>query len=104
VESDVYADLLGEPDERFDAILIDVDHAPRERLDDASAPFYTVEGQRRVLRHLNAGGVLAVWSAMDDDAFAAVLAEVYAQAARERVSWSDDYLGDVTDVLFLARA
>ncbi len=104
VKSDVYADLLGEPDERFDAILIDVDHAPRERLDEASAPFYTVEGQQCVRRHLNPGGVLAVWSAMDDDAFAAVLADVYAQATREQVSWSDDYLGDVTDVLFLARA
>ncbi|MEE8107140.1 MAG: spermidine synthase [Planctomycetota bacterium] len=105
IESDVYADLLGEParDTAFDAILIDVDHTPKERLDQSSAPFYTADGQRRVARHLAPGGVLAVWSAGDDDEFAAVLSEVYEHAARERVEWEDDYLGEMADVLFLAR-
>ena len=103
VESDVYADLLGDAEARYDVILIDVDHAPKERLDASSAPFYTADGQRRVARHLATGGVLAVWSASDDDDFATVLGEAYAHATREYVKWQDDYRGTVTDVLFLAR-
>ncbi len=103
VESDVYADLLGAADNAYDVILIDVDHTPKERLDESSAPFYTVDGQRRVARQLKPGGVLAVWSAGEDQDFAAVLAEVYAHATSEHVEWKDDYLGTVTDVLFLAR-
>lgn len=103
VESDVYADLLGDPDAKYDVILIDVDHAPKERLDASSAPFYTTGGQRRVACHLATGGVLAVWSAADDDDFASVLDEVYAHATCEHVEWQDDYRGTVTDVLFLAR-
>jgi len=103
VESDVYSDLLSEGEAKYDAVLIDVDHTPRERLDESSAPFYTADGQRHVARHLKPGGVLAVWSAGDDDEFAAVLDEVYPHAQREHVTWEDDYLGTLTDVLFLAR-
>ena len=102
-EADVYGSLLGRaPDRPWDLLLIDVDHAPRNRLDEASAPFYTVEGQRRVAQHLAPGGVLAVWSADDDDAFADVLDETYSYAEREHVPCKD--LGDdVEHVLFLAR-
>ena len=106
VEGDVYADLLGPADEPFDLVLVDVDHTPTERLDAASAPFYTVEGQRRVAAHLAPGGVVAVWSAGDDDDFAAVLDEAYPVARRERVRWVDETVDggeQIEDVLFLAR-
>jgi spermidine synthase len=103
-EADVYGDLLGAPDTPYDLLLVDVDHAPQQRLDESSAPFYTVDGQRQVARHLAPGGVLAVWSAHDDDEFAAVLDEVYPHATREYVTWEDDFLGTVTDILFFARA
>jgi len=101
-QSNVYTDLLDGAG-AFDLILIDVDHAPKERLDESSAPFYTVEGQRRVAQRLKPGGVLGVWSAGDDDEFAAVLGEVYAHASTEHVTWDDDFLGTLTDVLFFAR-
>jgi len=103
VQSNVYEDLLGPPGRQYDLILIDVDHTPKERLDESSAPFYAADGQRRVQRHLAPGGVLAVWSAGDDDEFATVLDEVYARSSVEHVTWEDDYLGTLTDVLFLAR-
>jgi len=104
VEGDVYADLLRASDDRFDAILVDVDHTPRERLDEASAPFYAAEGQRRVARRLRPGGVLGVWSAADDAAFAAVLDEVYDVARSDRIEWEDAYLGTLSDWIFLARS
>lgn len=102
VESNVYTDLLGEAETTYDLILIDVDHTPKERLDECSAPFYTVEGQRRVAQRLKPGGVLGVWSAGDDDEFAAVLGEVYTHASTEHVTWDDDFLGTLTDTLFFA--
>ena len=44
-----------------------------------------------------------MWSANEDDAFHAVLAKVYETAQTVRVAWEDPYLGELTDVLFLAR-
>lgn len=89
-QGDVYAHLLGAVTQTYDVILVDVDHAPDDPLSPASVPFYTVEGQQQVARHLNPGGVLAVWSAHDNDEFAAVLDEVYPLAKRENVEWEDD--------------
>jgi spermidine synthase len=106
-EADVYADLLSPATgQGYDLILIDVDHTPTERLDPASEPFYTVEGQRCVATHLAPGGVLAVWSAGDDEEFAAVLAKAYPEAKRAHVTWVNELIDDgqeVTDVIFLAR-
>jgi len=106
-EGDVYGELLGPaPDRPWDLILIDVDHSPSEPLGPASAAFYRPDGLRRVAAHLAPGGVLVVWSAEDDDAFAAALAEVFAEATRVRVPWVNELIGDgeeVEDVLFMAR-
>lgn len=105
-DSDIYADLLAPPDELWDLILVDVDHSPELPLDPASLPFYTPEGQAAVRRHLAPGGVLAVWSAHDNDAFADTLAQVYPRSWREEVAWTvpfeegpDD---ELHNVLFLA--
>ncbi|MBL4682962.1 MAG: hypothetical protein JKY37_00110 [Nannocystaceae bacterium] len=106
VQGDIYDDLLGPASEQYDLILVDVDHSPRHRLSEASAQFYTPEGQRQVARHLTPGGRLAVWSSADDDDFMAVLREVYLDARREDVHWEDKGLcdGPLHDVLFFGRA
>ena len=87
VLGDVYADLLGRPTEKWDIILVDVDHSPEMPLDPASADFYTVEGQQRVAQHLAPGGVMGVWSAHDNPPFAAVMAEAYPESRRQYVEW-----------------
>jgi spermidine synthase len=104
-EGDVYTELLGAGREAWDLVLIDVDHSPMEPLDPASEPFYTWQGQRQAIDHLAPGGVLAVWSADDDDDFAGVLEEVYADARRERVCWVNELIDDeeIEEILFLAR-
>lgn len=105
---DVYARLLGPAGAPWDLILIDVDHTPTERLADSSAPFYTVPGLTRVAEHLAPGGVLAVWSAGDDDEFAATMAEAFPRSGRERVRWVNELLDEgeeIEDVVFMgARA
>jgi len=84
VHADFFALMRGEPGAHahvpaeLDAILLDVDHTPTFTLDASHADLYTVDGMRRLARHLRPGGVFALWS--DDppeESFLAVLREVF---------------------------
>ncbi|MBU1303959.1 MAG: spermidine synthase [Alphaproteobacteria bacterium] len=59
-EADV-GKLLDE-ENRYDAILLDVDNGPEGLTRDSNDSLYTLKGLRRAMRALRAGGVLAVWS------------------------------------------
>ena len=62
-QGDIFERLLAEPQSApWDAVLIDVDHSPDERLSNAHQAFYTTEGLTRVARHLRPGGLFALWS------------------------------------------
>lgn len=75
-------------DRRFDAVLVDIDHSPRQPLADGSAGFYGVEGTRRLAGHLRPGGVYALWSNdPPDDAYVDVLQQVFRDVAAEVVSF-----------------
>jgi spermidine synthase len=76
------------PGRRFDAILLDIDHAPGALLDARSESFYTPEGLAGIARHLTPGGIFALWSnEPPEPAFAARMAAVFADAAAEPVSF-----------------
>ena len=49
-------------DSRFHAILLDIDHSPRNLLHPRHATFYESAGLRQVASHLQPGGVFAMWS------------------------------------------
>ena len=103
-QGDVYARLLGPAQQRFDLILIDVDHAPEEPLDPGSAPFYTADGLGAVAQHLSPGGVLAVWSTDPSPAFEDGLRSVFGHVEIEIVRWWNDLIDvDKEDTLFTAR-
>ncbi|HKA15320.1 MAG TPA: spermidine synthase [Myxococcota bacterium] len=106
VQGDVYAQLAGEPTgERWDVILIDVDHSPEEPLGSESAAFYCESGLACARRHLAPGGVLGVWSYAESPRFADALARAFAEVSLERVRFENRVVGEEeTNVLFLARA
>lgn len=92
-------------DERYDAILLDVDHSPRHRLNPSHADLYTVEGLQRLTRHLNKGGVFALWSDdPPDDEFLAVLAAVFETTEAHVVEFANPLTdGTSTNTVYVAR-
>lgn len=63
---------------RYHAILLDVDHSPRNVLHLSHAPFYKSHGLRQLTSHLLPGGVFALWSNdQPDEQFHVALSEVF---------------------------
>lgn len=94
------------PGQRFDAALVDIDHAPDALLDTRSSGFYTPDGLRAMARHLRPGGVFGLWSNdAPDAAFTDRLASVFAEAWSEPVTFHNP-LQDrpCTQTVYLARA
>jgi spermidine synthase len=101
---DVYARLAAEPGERWDMVLIDVDHAPDDQLSRTNDTFYRAEGLERASRHLAPGGILGVWSYAESSPFADALRAVFQEVRIEPVTFFNELIDeDVTDWLFFAR-
>jgi spermidine synthase len=104
MQGDVYARLEGPPADRYDLILIDVDHAPDDPLDQSNVAFYTREGLRQARRHLAADGVQGVWSYAGSSPFSRALDDVFDDVRIEPVTYFNDMVDEeTTDWLFLAR-
>ena len=104
-QGDVYQILGGPPPaRRYDLILIDVDHAPDEHLDDANRAFYTESALRDAREHLAPGGILGVWSYAESGAFAALLGRVFREVRVDRLHYTNPALEEEeVNWLFLAR-
>ena len=78
------------PGRRFDAVLVDIDHSPRNLLHPRHAALYAPEGLARLAGHLHPGGVFALWSNdAPDDAFNAVLAGAFATSVAHVVTFDN---------------
>lgn len=73
IEVDDVHDVIVRSPAAFDAILLDVDNGPDGFIRIANERLYCNWGLRACHAALRPGGVLAVWSAYEDDAFAARL-------------------------------
>jgi spermidine synthase len=93
------------PARRFDAILVDIDHSPDFLLHPQNANFYQPAGLNRLATHLHPGGVFGLWSnELPDESFTARLAEVFAAARAERVTFHNALQNrDFTQTVYLAR-
>lgn len=93
------------PARLFDAVLVDIDHAPDDLLDARSTGFYTPDGLAAVARHVRPGGIFGLWSdAVVDPAFVARLSGVFAEAWSVPVTFHNPLLdSSYTQTVYLAR-
>ncbi len=105
VLDDFFALMRRDPEDRYDAILLDVDHSPRHSLDPSHADLYTPDGLRRSARHLRDGGVFALWSDdPPDDSFLTDLAAVFGSTEAHVVEFPNPLTGGVsTNTVYVAR-
>ena len=102
-EADVYAMLAASASERWDLVLIDVDHSPEENLGAENQSFYTKSGLARAQQHLAPGGILAVWSYAESSPFVDALRATFAVVEIVPVTFRDDLVDEEhTDWLFVA--
>ncbi|MEX1153667.1 spermidine synthase [Parvibaculum sp.] len=91
---------------RYDAILVDIDHAPDFWLAEANGAFYREEGLKKVAGVLRPGGIFGLWSNdRPDEAFVKRLAAVFAEARAEPVTFKNPLQQDreFTQTVYLAR-
>ncbi len=90
---------------RFHAILLDVDHSPRDVLHPSHAPFYQSDGLRQLTSHLLPGGIFALWSNdPPDEQFQIALSEVFACYEAHVVTFSNPIQHrDEANTVYVAR-
>lgn len=90
---------------RWHAVLLDIDHSPRHVLHPSNQAFYTPEGLGALADQLHPGGVFALWSDdPPDEAFLAVLEEVFATSAATVVPFANHHTGgESTNTVYVAR-
>jgi spermidine synthase len=82
-----------QPHRKFHAVLLDIDHSPRELLHPRNAAFYEAEGLRALAAHLHPGGVFALWSDdPPDDEFHGMLDKAFATARAHIVTFPNPLL------------
>ncbi|MEU8122218.1 spermidine synthase [Spirillospora sp. NPDC049024] len=93
------------PEARFHAVLLDIDHSPRHVLDPGHASFYLPETLSLLADRLHPGGVFALWSnEPPDGGFTAVLDEVFAEAAAHVVEFPNPLQGGTAaNTVYVAR-
>ncbi len=81
------------PGQKFHAILLDIDHSPRNLLHARHGGFYELAGLRALTAYLHPGGVFALWSDDPPDTpFLSTLRGVFAAAEAHVVSFHNPLL------------
>lgn len=97
VHDDFFRRVAEEPEERYDAVLLDIDHTPDHTLHPSHAPFYSEEGLRAMSRHLVDDGVFGLWSDDPPDAdFEALLGRVFPSTSAHPVDFDNPVTGGVS--------
>lgn len=81
------------PGRRFHAVLLDIDHSPRDLLHPRNASFYQPEGLLALAAHIHPGGVFALWSdEPPDEEFLGMLDTAFATARAHEVTFPNPVL------------
>jgi hypothetical protein len=94
------------PGRRFHAVLLDIDHSPKNLLHERHADFYAEAGLRRLAAQIYPGGVFALWSDDAPDAeFLAVLEKVFTECEAQVVRFHNPLLErDSASTVYVARS
>ncbi len=94
------------PGGKFHAILLDIDHSPRNLLHPRHESFYEKEGLRRLTAHLRPGGIFAMWSDdPPDEKFLTALGDVFAECRAHIVTFHNPMADcDFASTVYVARA
>jgi spermidine synthase len=90
---------------RYHAVLLDIDHTPRDYLAEQNAGFYTSAGLQAFSAHLLPGGVFTMWSDdLPDADFLQVLSSAFVSVRAEVVTFPNPLLDrDSAGTVYLAR-
>lgn len=93
------------PKRQFDAVIVDIDHSPRELLHPSHAGFYEPKGVQRLADHIRPGGIFSLWSNDPPDAaYQATLAAVFTDVRAEVVRFDSALPGrEATNTVYLAK-
>ncbi len=76
------------PGRKFHAVLLDIDHSPRNLLHPRNAAFYLANGLHKLAAHLHPGGIFALWSDdPPDEEFLELLGDSFATARAHEVTF-----------------
>ena len=94
-----------QPNRQFHAVLLDIDHSPRNLLHSRHGSFYDADGLRALATHLHPGGVFAMWSdAPADDDFTRALEKVFPAVTTQIVTFENPILDcESASVVYVAR-
>jgi spermidine synthase len=94
-----------EAGKQFHAVLLDIDHSPRNLLHPRHGAFYSREGLEKLASHLRPGGVFALWSDdAPDDEFIETLDNVFVQTKAHIVKFPNPLLGhESASTVYVAR-
>ncbi len=93
------------PGRKFHAVLLDIDHSPKNLLTEQNATFYSADGLRRLAAQLHPGGVFALWSDdAPDEEFLKNLAEVFETTESHIVRFNNPLLDkDSESTVYVAK-
>jgi spermidine synthase len=110
VEADFFACIAdGRPfasdsPERYEVVLLDIDHTPSHVLHASHADFYAADGLRRLAERIRPGGVFGLWSDRPDDAFLATARSVFATCDAHEVRFPNHHTGgEGANTVYVAR-
>ncbi len=94
-----------QPGRLLDAILLDIDHSPRDLLDQGNATFYTPAGLQALAAKIRPRGIFGMWSdEPPDEDFMQVLGSAFATVRAHVVTFTNPILeSDSASTVYVAR-
>ncbi|MEP6956215.1 MAG: spermidine synthase [Chthoniobacterales bacterium] len=93
------------PGRKFDAVLLDIDHSPRDLLHGGNAAFYQPAGLQALAGHLVPGGIFGLWSDdPPDEEFMVALDAAFTEIRAHVVTFPNPLLeADSASTVYVAR-